>query len=193
MFLYGDEGGEPAAGSLVHRRSGAGHRSSVWRRSLMLKLTTASLLAASLALPAFAQNPAPPSANHSTAATGAPATHDTAGNPTDNGYNSPSERNTALTDNGGMRASKIVGSSVYNDKDEKVASVDDLVIGSDKTLHAVLDVGGVMGIGGKMVAVPFDKLQFGNTKGSSDNRVVLPGASKDALNAMPEYHYANRG
>jgi sporulation protein YlmC with PRC-barrel domain len=193
MFLYGDEDGEPAAGWFVLSRSGAGHRSSVWRRSLMLKLTTASLVAASLALPAFAQNTSPPSATNSTAGTAAPATHNTAGNPTDKGYNSPSERNSALTDSGGMRASKIVGSSVYNDKDEKVASVDDLVIGSDKTLHAVLDVGGVMGIGGKMVVVPFDKLQFGNTKGSSDNRVVMPGISKDALNAMPEYHYANRG
>ena len=26
-----------------------------------------------------------------------------------------------------MRASKIVGSSVYNDKDEKIGSIDDLV------------------------------------------------------------------
>ena len=159
----------------------------------MLKLTTASLAAVSLALPAFAQSSGSPSANHATAATAAPATHDTAGNPTGNGYNTPSERNSALTDNGGLRASKIVGSSVYNDKDQKIGSIDDLVIGHDKTLPAVLDVGGVMGIGGKMVEVPFDRLQFGNVKGSSDNRVVLPGASKDALNAMPDYHYSNRG
>jgi len=154
-----------------------------------MKLTTASLLAASFVLPAMAQTPA----NRSEAGMNAPATHDTAGNPTDNGYNTPSARNSALTDNGGMRASKIVGSSVYNDKDEKVGSVDDLIIGSDKTLHAVIDVGGIMGIGGKKVEVPFDRLQFGNVKGSSDNRVVLPGVNKDALNAMPEYHYAQQG
>jgi ribosomal 30S subunit maturation factor RimM len=123
----------------------------------------------------------------------APATHDTAGNPTGNGYNAPSERNSALTDRGGVRASKVIGSSVYNDKDEKVGSVDDLVIGNDQTLHAVLDVGGVLGVGGKMVEVPFNKLHFGNVKGSSDNKVVLPGATKDALNAMPEYHFANSG
>ena len=66
----------------------------------MLKMCSASLLVASLAVPAFAQNPASPSANHSTAGMAAPATRDTAGNP---------------TDNGGIRASKIVGSSVYND------------------------------------------------------------------------------
>jgi sporulation protein YlmC with PRC-barrel domain len=159
----------------------------------MFKLTTASLLAASIALPVVAQTPAPPSENRSPAAVGAPATHDTAGKPTDSGYNSPSARNTVMTDNGTMRASKIVGSSVYNDHDEKIGSVDDLVIGSDKTLHAVVLVGGFLGMGAKMVQVPFDKLQFGNTKGSSDNRVVMPGVTKDSLNGMPDFQYTNRG
>ena len=156
----------------------------------MLKLTTASLLAASFALPVMAQTPS--SANHSNAAMNAPATHDTAGNPTGHGYNSPSERNSALTDRAGVRASKVIGSSVYNDKDEKVGSIDDLVIGNDQS-SAVIDVGGILGVGGKMVEVPYNKLQFGNVKASSDNKVVMPGATKDALNAMPEYHFANNG
>ena len=159
----------------------------------MFKLTSASLLAASLALPAMAQTPAPPSTNHSPAALNAPATHDTAGSPTANGYNSPSARNAVMTDNGGMRASKIVGSSVYNDHNEKVGSIDDLVIGSDKTLNAVVSVGGFLGMGSKMVEVPFDKLQFGNEKGNSDNRVVMPGVTKESLNSMPDYHYTNGG
>jgi sporulation protein YlmC with PRC-barrel domain len=159
----------------------------------MFKLTTASVLLASVALPLMAQTQAPPAKNHSVAALNAPATHDTAGNPTDRGYDSPSTRNTVMTDNGGMRASKIVGSSVYDDHDQKIGSVDDLVIGNDKELSAVISVGGFLGIGSKMVEVPFDKLQFGNTKGSSDNRVVMPGMTKDALNAMPDYHYADRG
>lgn len=157
----------------------------------MLKLATASLLAASFAFPVMAQTPS--ASNHPDAAMNAPATHDTAGNPTGNGYNTPSQRNAVLTDQGSLRASKIIGSSVYNDKNEKVGSIDDLVIGNDKTLHAVIDVGGILGIGGRMVEVPFNHLQFGNEKGSSDNRVVLPGATKDALNAMPEYHFTNNG
>lgn len=159
----------------------------------MLKLTAAALLVGSIALPVMAQTPAPPSTNHSPAAMGSPATKDTAGNSTGGGYNSPSARNTVMTDSGGMRASKIVGSSVYNDHDEKIGSVDDLVIGNDKSLNAVISVGGFLGLGSKMVEVPFNKLEFGNTKGSSDNRVVMPGMNKDALNAMPDYHYANRG
>jgi hypothetical protein len=41
--------------------------------------------------------------------------------------------------------------------------------------------------------VPFDKLQFGNTKSSSSNRVVMPGVTKEQLTSMPDYHYTNRG
>jgi hypothetical protein len=151
----------------------------------MLRITVASLLAASLALPVLAQTPAPPSTNHSPAPLNAPATHDTAGSPTGSGYNTPSARNTVMTDNGGMRASKVVGSSVYNDHDQKIGSIDDLVIGNDKTLNAVVSVGGFLGMGTKMVEVSFDKLQFGNTKGGSDNRVVMPGVTKDTLSTMP--------
>ncbi|MGD0103192.1 MAG: PRC-barrel domain-containing protein [Rhodopila sp.] len=141
----------------------------------------------------MAQTSVQPSQDQSSAALNAPATHNTAGNPTGGGYNSPSERSSAMTDNGGLRASKIVGSSVYNDHDEKIGSIDDLVIGRDHTLHAVLSVGGFLGMGSKMVEVPFDKLEFGNTKSSSDNRVVLPGSTKQQLSSMPDFHYTNRG
>lgn len=157
----------------------------------MLKLTTASLFAASIALPVMAQTP--PSASHSSAAINAPATHSTSGSPTGGGYGSPSERNSVMTDNGGMRTSKIVGSSVYNDHDQKIGSIDDLVVNNDKSLKAIVSVGGFLGMGSKMVEVPFDKLQFGNTKGSSDNRVVMPGVTKESLSSMPSYHYTNRG
>ena len=53
--------------------------------------------------------------------------HDAATGSTSGG---PASRNPIMTDDGGMRTSKIVGSSVYNDKDEKVGSIDDLIIGS---------------------------------------------------------------
>jgi len=99
-------------------------------------------------------------------------------------------RNPILTDNGGMRTSKIIGSAVYNERNQKVGSIDDVVIGSDRSLNVVISIGGFLGLGAKTVRVPFDRLQFGAT---SDNHVVLPGATVDALNAMPEYHYTNQG
>ncbi len=155
----------------------------------MLRFTAASLLALTFAVPAMAQN----AAQNSTAATHAPATHDTAGSPTGNGYNTPSQRNSVMTDSAGLRMSKVVGSSVYNDRDEKVGSVDDVVMSPDHSLNAVVSVGGFLGVGSKMVEVPFNKLQFGNTKASSDNRVVMPGVNKDALTSMPDYHYQAPG
>ncbi|OJW23338.1 MAG: hypothetical protein BGO51_15845 [Rhodospirillales bacterium 69-11] len=155
----------------------------------MLKTGAAFMLAASLAFPAMAQT-----SGHGSAATGTPAT---SGSPstaaTGSTSGGPASRNPIMTDDGGMRTSKIVGSSVYNDKDEKVGSIDDLIIGSDKSLHAVISVGGFLGMGAKMVEVPFDKLQFGNTKNNSDNRVVMPGATKESLNSMPDYHYVKQG
>ena len=87
------------------------------------------------------------------------------------------------------RTSKIVGSSVYNDRDEKVGSVDDLLIGKGGQIDAVLSVGGFLGMGTKYVEVPYSSLTFGNTQKDSDNRVVLKGATKDSLKAQAGYSY----
>jgi sporulation protein YlmC with PRC-barrel domain len=190
MFLCSDEGEKPTGLLLVQAAARRAAGQKRFEEKEMFKLTSASLLAVTIALPAMAQTP---TSNHSTAALNAPATHDTSGSPTGDGYNKPSDRNSTMSDSGNLRASKIVGSSVYNDHDQKVGSVDDLVIGNDKTVNAVLSVGGFLGMGSKMVEVPFDKLQFGNEKSSSDNKIVMPGVTKDSLEGMPDYHYANRG
>lgn len=141
----------------------------------------AAVLAAS---PAFAQG--------SNAGTTTPATHNegTHGSATNtSSANAPSDRNPVLTDSGEVRTSKLVGSSVYNDHDEKVGSVDDIVVGKDHGLKAVLSVGGFLGMGNRYVEVPYSQLKLGDTKASSDNRVVLPGASKASLEKMAQYHY----
>lgn len=90
---------------------------------------------------------------------------------------------TVKLDNG-WRASKVIGSAVYNDQNQKVGSVDDLIVTpSDKVVVAVISVGGFLGIGSKLVVVPFDQLHFGNDK------VTLAGATKDSLQAMPGFTY----
>jgi sporulation protein YlmC with PRC-barrel domain len=64
---------------------------------------------------------------------------------------------------GDWRSSKVVGLNVYNDSNEKVGSINDLLI--DKTGNikaAVLGVGGFLGVGAHLVAVPFDKIKFVN-------------------------------
>lgn len=84
----------------------------------------------------------------------------------------------------GFRSSKIVGSSVVNEVNETVGSVDDLIVTpKEKAPYAVLSVGGFLGMGTKYVIVPFGSLQM------QDKKIVLPGATKDALKALPEYKY----
>jgi sporulation protein YlmC with PRC-barrel domain len=150
----------------------------------MLKLTGVSFLALTVALPVLAKTPA----TQSSPAITAPTTQNTPGS----GLASPSAGNAILTASGGMRASQIIGSAVYNDKNEKVGSIDDLVIGADNSLLSVIAIGGVLGIGAKTVAVPFNKLEFSLANGNTGNRLVLPGATKDGLAALPDYHYAAR-
>ena len=91
---------------------------------------------------------------------------------------------------GGWRASKLIGASVYDDANHQVGSVDDLIIaGPDKVSVAIVSVGGFLGIGSKLVAIPYDHLHYDAT--SKDAKVVMPGATKDTLNQMPGFTYGN--
>jgi sporulation protein YlmC with PRC-barrel domain len=70
---------------------------------------------------------------------------------------------------------KILGKAVYNDKNEKIGVVDDLIITPDKSVsYAIIGAGGFLGMGKHDVAVPVG--QFKADKG----RIVLAGATKDA-------------
>lgn len=85
------------------------------------------------------------------------------------------------------RASKLVGASVVNDKNEKIGSIDDLIVTpTDRVLFAVISVGGFLGINNRLVAVPYSSLQIDDR----GRKVVLPGATKDALSKLPAFHYA---
>jgi sporulation protein YlmC with PRC-barrel domain len=80
---------------------------------------------------------------------------------------------------------QILGKSVYNDKNEKVGDVDDLIIAPDSSVsYAIIGVGGFLGLGERQVAIPVNHFKGG------EGRIVLPGATKDALQAMPSFQYA---
>ena len=84
----------------------------------------------------------------------------------------------------GYRTSKVVGSAVVNEANETVGTIDDLIVTpSEKVPYAVLSVGGFLGMGTKYVVVPFSTLQV------KDNKMVLPGATKDSLKSLPEFKY----
>ena len=62
---------------------------------------------------------------------------------------------------GNWRASKVVGLNVYNDKNESLGSINDILMDKSGNIKAVvLGVGGFLGVGEHLVAVPFDKVKF---------------------------------
>jgi sporulation protein YlmC with PRC-barrel domain len=64
---------------------------------------------------------------------------------------------------GDWRASKVVGVSVYNDNNENVGSINDLLMDNTGGIKVVvIGVGGFLGVGEHLVAVPFDKIRFVN-------------------------------
>jgi len=85
----------------------------------------------------------------------------------------------------GYRTSKVVGSTVYNEANETVGTIDDLIVTpSDKVPFAVLSVGGFLGMGTRMVVIRYDSLKF------ADNKIVLPGGTKDGLKMLPAFQYS---
>jgi len=133
---------------------------------------------------------APTATSSSATATGSPSTattHSTnSGMTTSPTASSTSRAPTYYTADHQMRLSKIVGASVYNDQNQSIGSIDDvLMTSSDKAGTAVLSVGGFLGMGAKLVSVPFDQLKV------QDNKIVMPGATKASLEGMPDYHYSN--
>jgi sporulation protein YlmC with PRC-barrel domain len=62
---------------------------------------------------------------------------------------------------GDWRASKIVGLNVYNDQNESIGSINDLLTDKNGSIKAVvIGVGGFLGVGAHLVAVAFDKIKF---------------------------------
>ena len=85
----------------------------------------------------------------------------------------------------GYRASKVIGSSVLNEADEKIGSIDDLLVTRDgKEPYAVLSVGGFLGMGTRLVVVRYDSLKF------VDNKIVLPGGTNEAIKMLPAFEYS---
>ena len=85
---------------------------------------------------------------------------------------------------------KIMGKAVYNDKNEKIGVVDDLIVAPDRSLsYAIVGVGGFIGMGKHDVAIPVSQFKAEKDKNNKD-KIVLAGATKDALKALPKFEYA---
>jgi sporulation protein YlmC with PRC-barrel domain len=110
---------------------------------MLMKSIAAGLAGtALLATVAFAQSP--------TATTDTPSSTSTAST-------------TSTTASGQWRTSKMDGIKVYNDANENIGSISDLLMDKSGNIKiAVIGVGGFLGLGEHLVAVPYEKLKFVN-------------------------------
>jgi len=85
----------------------------------------------------------------------------------------------------GYRVSKLTGRTVTNDKNEDIGKLDDVIVSQDRVLYAVLQVGGFLGLGSRLVAVPYSSLVIDDT----GTKIQLPGATRDELKKLAEFKY----
>ena len=79
----------------------------------------------------------------------------------------------------------ILGQSVYNEKNESVGSINDIIIAPDKSVsYAIVGAGGFLGLAKHDVAIPVYQFKL------VDGKLVLAGATKEALKALPRFEYA---
>jgi sporulation protein YlmC with PRC-barrel domain len=78
----------------------------------------------------------------------------------------------------------LMGKTIYNEAGEKVGKVEDLIISPDKNLtYVIVGAGGFIGIGRHDVAIPVTQIQ------DKAGKLVMAGATKDMVKAMPKFTY----
>lgn len=142
----------------------------------MKKLVAAASIIALLAIPAVAQDATSPPA-----AEKAPATDPAAPTPAP-----PAASPAGALGSGDISAKELLAENVRNAANESIGSINDVLIGGDGKIAAVIiGVGGFLGMGEKNVALPFDQLTF--AKDAADDLIVSTTATKESLQAAPEY------
>lgn len=82
--------------------------------------------------------------------------------------------------------------NVVNDKNEKIGTITDVILSPNpdgKSPHAsfaIIGVGGFLGLGKRDVAIPMEQIKV------QDKNLVLAGATKDALKALPPFEYRKK-
>lgn len=87
-----------------------------------------------------------------------------------------------------LRASTLEGNRVVNRQDESLGKIEDLMIDLDRgrIAYAVLSFGGVLGIGDKLFAIPWQALSFD----PAQKRFIL-GVDKSLLDRAPGFDKNN--
>ncbi|SMP81640.1 PRC-barrel domain-containing protein [Noviherbaspirillum suwonense] len=86
----------------------------------------------------------------------------------------------------------LLDKTVTNDQKEKIGKIEDLIVSPSKDLKlpvasfAIIGVGGFLGIGKNDVAIPMEQIRL------EEKQLLLPGATKAALKALPRFEYARK-
>jgi PRC-barrel domain len=79
----------------------------------------------------------------------------------------------------------ILNKPVYNENGQRVGVIHDIIVAPDRSVSfAIVAANQFLGVSHHDVAIPIEQLDF------SDGRLVLPGATKDAIKSLPEFQYA---
>lgn len=92
------------------------------------------------------------------------------------------------------RASQVIGAAVVDDQGQEVGSLDDLVVstraGKVGEIEAVLSIGGVLGIGNRLVAVPLTDIELTSGSGDAQDEMRIEIAmSSGELSEQPDFRY----
>lgn len=93
---------------------------------------------------------------------------------------------TAASYQGDWRSSKLVGVKVYNNNNENVGSIDDLLVDkSGNVKGVVIGVGGFLGMGEHLVAVSFDQVKFSDQPVQSNTASNAPASGTTSSTTPP--------
>ena len=83
-----------------------------------------------------------------------------------------------------LTATSIIGDSVENTKGEQLGKIDNLMINlsTGKVEYAVIEHGGLLGVGSKLFAIPFDELQVDEVK-----EIFILNRDKDYVKDAPGF------
>lgn len=102
-------------------------------------------------------------------------------------------RNVTTMDHDASRASDIIGTNVTDSRGETLGEIDDLVISSAGRIEAVVAVGGILGFGQRLIAIPVDDLMIESVVSNSGDdrevRVRIATTAQQLIDAHPEFRY----
>jgi sporulation protein YlmC with PRC-barrel domain len=123
------------------------------------------------------------------------ASAQTASNKTAAADSAAADRAASSHKEGEWRASKLVGVNVYNDANEKIGDINDVILDkAGKVENVILGVGGFLGMGEHYVAVGYDKLKWSNEPpGSTTASTTTSTTNRPATNVDSNARTAGNG